>query len=56
VYTRGDSDELVLDIALLAEYRDGVIAVMTDIHAPENAPRTRAWLEKWGQGLDPSYV
>jgi hypothetical protein len=56
VYTRGDSDELVLEIALLAEYRDGVIATMTDIHAPENAPRTHAWLQKWGEGLDPSYV
>jgi hypothetical protein len=55
-YTRGDSEELTLQIELIAQYRDGSIIRLSDVYPAENEARVRAWMEKWGQGLDPSYV
>jgi hypothetical protein len=55
-YTRGDSDELALRIELIAQYRDGLIIRLSDVYPAENEAKVRAWLEKWGKGLNPSYV
>lgn len=55
-YRRGDSEELVLEIELATEFRDGMIVGLSDLYSVANQGRTRAWLERHGEGLDPSYV
>ena len=55
-YTRGDSEELALEIELVAQYRDGVIVRLSDVYPAHMEARMKAWLEKWGRGLAPSYV
>ena len=55
-YRKAGSEELVLEIELVSEFRDGMIVGLSDLYPLANADRTRAWLERYGAGLDPSYV
>jgi hypothetical protein len=55
-YRRGDSEELVLEIELATEFRNGLIVGLSDLYPRANGDRSRAWLERYGAGLDPSYA
>jgi ketosteroid isomerase-like protein len=55
-YRRGDSDELVLDMELMAEFRDGAIVALSDVYPVATVRRMTPWMARFGQGLDPSYV
>jgi hypothetical protein len=55
-YTRGDSDELALQIEMIAQYRDGRIIRLSDVFPAENEARVRAWIERWASDLQPSYT
>ncbi len=56
LYRRGDSDALKLEIELMAEYRDGLIVALSDVYPVSTGTHMRAWMERWGAGLNPSYV
>ena len=56
LYTRGDSEQVRLEIEEEAEYRDGVIAVLTDRYAPGTWAAFEAWAEHFAADLDPSYT
>jgi hypothetical protein len=55
-YRRGDAEELLLEIELMAEFRDGKIAVLSDVYPRFVGARIDAWLARWGKDLQPSYV
>ena len=55
-YTIGDSDELVLEIEIIAQYRDGQMIRLSDVYRAENEARVRAWIERWAPDLDFSYT
>jgi hypothetical protein len=55
-YTRGDSDELTLQLEIIAQYRDGRIIRLSDVYPAENDARLRAWIERWAPDLHPSYT
>lgn len=55
-YRRGDSDELLLEIELVTEFREGLIVCLSDVYPLANRDRTRAWLARHGEGLRLSYL
>jgi hypothetical protein len=55
-YRRGDSDELLLEMELMAEFRDGKIRALSDVYPVATVERMKAWMARWGKGLRPSYV
>ncbi|HEV7733996.1 MAG TPA: nuclear transport factor 2 family protein [Candidatus Binatia bacterium] len=56
LYRRGASDELKLEIELMAEYRDGLIVALSDVYPVSTGVHMKAWMKRWGAGLKPSYV
>lgn len=55
-YTRGDSEELLLEMELMIEFRDGMISAMSDVYPVFVGVRMAAWMARWGRDLRPSYV
>lgn len=55
-YRRDGSDELVLEMELMFEFRDGTIAAMSDVYPVLVGERLTAWMARWGRDLQPSYV
>jgi hypothetical protein len=56
LYRRGESPVLVLDLEESAEFRDGVIVCLSDRYLSPIEPDMHEWMERWGQGLSPSYI
>lgn len=56
LYRRGESPVLVLDIEESAEFENGVIVRLTDRYLAPVEADMRQWMERWGQGLSPSYL
>jgi hypothetical protein len=55
-YRRGASEEFGLELEEEIVFEEGRIVRLTDTYPPDFAERVDPWLEKWGAGLDPSYV
>ena len=56
LYRRGESPVLVLDLEESAEFHDGVIVCLSDRYLSPIEPDMHEWMERWGQGLSPSYI
>jgi hypothetical protein len=54
-YRRGESDELILNMLLMAEFENDRIAVLSDVYLASTAHRMNAWMERWGKDLIPAY-
>jgi len=48
----------VIDTALteITTFEDGRVVRMIDLYAPDESDKYEVWMQKWGGGLDPSYV
>jgi len=54
-FTRDDSPPMETGLWEIATYENGLITRLIDIYDAGCAERFDAWMENWGQGLDPRY-
>jgi hypothetical protein len=54
-YRRGESDELILNLLLMAEFEGDRIAVLSDVYLASTARRMDEWMARWGKDLSPAY-
>lgn len=54
-YRRGESDELMLNLMLMAEFEGDRIAVLSDVYPTSTARRMNEWMPRWGKDLAPAY-
>ena len=55
-YQRADSPLSKTKLCQIASFEDGRIKRLIDIYNPGESEKLSLWMEKWGEGLDPSYV
>jgi SnoaL-like domain len=55
-FRRSEGPEIEVRLWEIATYRDGLISRILDIYDLDERTKFSNWMEKWGEGLDPSYV
>ena len=55
-FSRDDSPSVSSRLWEIASYRGNLIERLVDIYDPGSCGEFKAWMMRWGEGLDPSYV